>query len=253
MSASDPAGLPMSPDPKRLSNTDMAARDLFGRPVSQPVSSIPARQLPLPLAWSHTGQGSTALFQISQSNRNAVRHIQRFAEWPTPASILVGPPQSGRSTLGGMFLAASGGELIDGLSGVDEAALFHAWNRAQSTGYPLLIIADDVAQIAAIRLPDLATRLSTAPIVTIDAPDPCLIRDLVDHLLVRRGLNPAAQLGSYVAARLDRSYAAVHAAVDAIDAASLATGRAPGIRIARAALIDAGLYAPSSDDSDSPE
>ena len=88
-----------------------------------------------------------------------------------------------------------------------------------------------------------------------DALDPIFtaIRDLVEHLLVRRGLIPAPQLGSYVAARLDRSYAAIHAAVDAIDAGALAAGRQPGIRIARAALIDAGLYDPDSDDPDSPE
>lgn len=220
--------------------------DLFGkRVVVRP--SVSQRQLPLPLAWSSASQ-SSGEFRLGDSNRQAVLHIHRFADWRDPASILVGPRGSGRSTLGQMFVEAGGGELVDGLAGADEDALFHAWNRAHGAGHRLLIIADDVAEVAAVRLPDLATRLSTAPIVTISSPDACLVRDLIEHLLVRRGLIPAPQLASYVAARLDRSYVAVHAAVDAIDAASLASGRQPGIRLARAALIDAGLFDATGDD-----
>lgn len=226
-------------------------RDLFGRRLaSRPAGT--ARQLPLPLAWSGQTR-NLAAFQIGDSNRQAVDHIQRFADWTSPASVLLGPPRSGRSTLGAMFLAADAGELIDGLASADEEEVFHAWNRAQASGHKLLIIADDLPDLAAVHLPDLATRLATAPVVHIIAPDACLIRDLTEHLLVQRGLIPAPQLGSYVAARLERSYASIHAAVDAIDAASLATGGQPGIRTARAALIDAGLYDPDSDGRDSPE
>jgi len=232
-------------------DTSGNSRDLFGRPLPSRAAS-PARQLPLPLTWSQAGQG-TASFQISESNREAVEHLQRFAEWSAPASLLIGPAGSGRSTLGQMFVAAGAGEVIDGLANTDEEAVFHAWNRAHLNGQRLLIIADGDADLAAVRLPDLATRLATAPIVRIAAPDTCLVRDLVEHLLVQRGLIPGLQLGSYVAARLDRSYTAIHAAVDAIDAAALAGGSQPGIRVARAALIDAGLYAPGVDATDSTE
>ncbi|QJQ32674.1 chromosomal replication initiator DnaA [Sphingomonas lacunae] len=155
--------------------------------------------------------------------------------------------------MGRMFLAAGAGELIDGLAGADEELVFHAWNRAQTNGHKLLIIADSENDLSAIRLPDLVTRMAATPLVCIAAPDACLVRDLIEHLLVQRGLMPAPQLGSYVAARLDRSYVAIHAAVDAIDAASLASGSQPGIRIARTALIDSGLYMPDATASDSPE
>lgn len=226
-------------------------RDLFGRRLASRLATA-ARQLPLPLAWSGQAR-DLAAFQISDSNRQAVDHIRRFADWAAPASVLLGPPRSGRSTLAAMFLAADAGDVVDGLAAADEEAVFHAWNRAQDSGRKLLIIADDLPDLALMRLPDLSTRLATAPIVHITEPDACLIRDLVEHLLVQRGLMPAPQLGSYVAARLERSYSAIHAAVDAIDAASLATGGQPGIRIARAALIDAGLYDPDSEGRDSPE
>lgn len=234
-----------------VSDTIGGNRDLFGRRVA-PRSGTTARQLPLPLAWSGQVRNLVA-FQIGDSNRRAVEHIQRFSEWTAPASVLLGPACSGRSTLAAMFLAAEAGEVVDGLIDADEEAVFHAWNRAQTSGQKLLIIADDLRDLAGVRLPDLATRLATAPVVHITEPDTCLIRDLIEHLLVQRGLIPAPQLGSYVAARLERSYAAIHAAVDAIDAASLATGGQPGIRIARAALIEAGLYDPDENGHDSAE
>lgn len=221
------------------------AWDLFGQRLPS-VSTV--RQLPLPLAWPK-GTAGALTFQVGESNRHAVEHLQRFADWMTPASILLGPPGSGRSTLGQIFATGDGGEVVDGLSAADEEAVFHAWNRAQAEDGRLLVIADSLEQVQSVRLADLRTRLATAPVVEIGAPDACLVRDLVEHLLVRRGLMPAPQLGNYVAARLDRSYGAIHAAVEAIDLASLSSGTPPGIRIARKALIDAGLYVPRGDDS----
>jgi chromosomal replication initiation ATPase DnaA len=123
----------------------------------------------------------------------------------------------------------------------------------RETGDRMLILTESREPIEAIALPDLRTRLATAPVLEIGAPDACLTRDLVEHLLVQRGLNPAPQLGSYVAARIERSYAAIHAAVEAIDAQVLAHGGTAGIRNARAALIAAGLYDGGTDDSDSTE
>lgn len=226
------------------------ARDLFGERVIVPAK---VRQLPLPLAWHGEGGGALAGFVTGTSNADAVRHILRFAEWTAPATLLIGPAGSGRSTLSALFLAQHGGAVVDGLAGADEEALFHAWNRAQAFGHKMLIIMNNIADVATVRLPDLATRLATAPVVTIGAPDDCLMRDLIEHLLVRRGLNLAPQTAAYVAARIERSYDAIHAAVAAIDAQALASGNGVGIRSARTALIAAGLYGGDAEDSDSPE
>ena len=226
-----------------------AARDLFGEQL-MPVAK--GRQLPLPLGWRAAEAGQDAPFLIGDSNRAAVQHILDHVRWTAPATVLVGPPASGRSLLGQAFLASGGGELVDDLATADEEALFHAWNRAQASGARLLVIAASAAQIAAIGLPDLRTRLASAPLVEIGAPDACLTRDLIERLLNARGLNPAPQLGSYVAARIERSYAAIHAAAAAIDARALASGHGASIAVARAALIEAGLYETGTD-SESPE
>lgn len=224
-------------------------RDLFGEGVLRPERG---RQLPLPLAWGQGGEDSPAPFLTGESNRHAARHVLGWREWAAPATLLVGPPLSGRSTLAALFAGSGGGEVIDPLARAEEEAVFHAWNRAAEGPGRLLVVADSPASIAAIRLPDLRTRLASAPVATIGPPDACLSRDLIAHLLGQRGLNSAPQLDAYVAERIERSYRAIHAAVDAIDAAALATGGGATIPVARAALIAAGLYDASATVGDSP-
>lgn len=219
------------------------ALDLFGRPVAAPGGK--ARQLPLPLAWAGQNEGHAPDFLVGDSNREAVRQLFE-ADWGAPAMLLAGPDGSGRSTLAALAGERLGCIVVDPLETADEEVLFHAWNRAREGGSRLLVVASSPDSIDRLAIPDLRTRLRTAPVAHIGAPDACLTRDLVEALLARRSLAPAPQLGSYVAARIERSYAAIHAAVAAIDAASLASGATPGIRLARSALIEAGLYDPAA-------
>ncbi len=218
------------------------ALDLFGRPLA--AAGGRARQLPLPLAWAGQNGGGAPDFLVSDSNGEAVRQLFE-ADWAAPAMLLSGPAGSGRSTLAELAADRLGCTVVDPLELADEEALFHAWNRSRDENGRLLIVTSSPASIDSLAIPDLRTRLRAAPVAQIGAPDACLTRDLVELLLSRRGLAPAPQLGTYVAARIERSYAAIHAAVAAIDAASLASGAAPGIRLARTALIDAGLFDPA--------
>lgn len=234
-----------------MSDAFAPGRDLFGQSVTL---SGRGRQLPLPLGWRGEMVGTVApTIIVGPSNSDAVRHVGAPGGWTVPASILIGPPQSGKSMMGQMFLDAGGAQVIDGLHGAAEADLFHMWNDMRETGGKMLILIEIMQALDALSLPDLKTRLATAPVLEIGAPDACLTRDLIEHLLAQRGLQPAPQLGSYVAARIERSYAAIHAAVAAIDAHALAHGGGAGIRNARAALIAAGLYDGATQDSDSPE
>jgi hypothetical protein len=58
------------------------------------------------------------------------------------ASLLTGPRKSGRACSAGSSCAKTGGRLFDDAEDHDEEAIFHAWNEAQETRRPLLIIAD---------------------------------------------------------------------------------------------------------------
>ena len=98
-------------------------------------------QIALPLAWQPDARD--AEFLVSPSNAVAVAMLERWATWPVRTAVLAGPPRSGRSLLGRIFAARAGAQVIDDAHREPEEALFHAWNRAQEAGRPLLLIADD--------------------------------------------------------------------------------------------------------------
>ncbi len=203
--------------------------------------SAPAPQLVLPLDWRTRDQAG---FLVSSSNMAAVRHLEHPATWPVPAAILVGPALSGRSLLGKAFAAATGGTVIDDAERAPDVQLFHAWNAAMRTGAPpLLMIAGMPPAQWPVQLPDLRSRLNAAPVVTIAQPDDALMVALIERHFAARGTLIEPRLPAFVAPRIERSYAAVMAAVDAIDAAALAARRRITRALARTTLIAAGLIA----------
>ena len=86
------------------------------------------------------------------------------------ATVLTGPRRSGRTLLARSFVERVGGRLFDDAERRDEEELFHAWNQAQDTKRPLVMIADEVPP-AWSPLPDLRTRLAVTPVIAIQLPD----------------------------------------------------------------------------------
>ena len=191
-------------------------------------------QAALPLDWPPDDEDDR--FIVTPSNAAAVRHLERPATWPVAATLLVGPRKSGRSQLGRIFARRSGGRMIDDAERRDERTLFNAWNEAQSTRLPLLMIADAAPPLWAIDLPDLASRLGATPVVTLGTPDEALIGPLLTRLLARRGVPLAPEVAAYLSPRAPRSHAAVIALADALDAASLASRRTITVPLARSVL-----------------
>lgn len=196
-------------------------------------------QIALPLDWPAPETEND--FIVSAANADAVRHFGHWSLWPIMATILTGPRKSGRSFLGRIFAARSGGTLIDGGEEVDEEVLFHAWNRALSDRRPLLIIADSPASGWDITLPDLRSRLAATPHVAIGEPDDALVKALLERLMASRGLSFAPDVPDWITRRIERSYIAIHRAVDLLDQAAWARRRRISIAIAREALISANV------------
>ena len=107
------------------------------------------------------------------------------AMWPVKATILTGPRRSGRTLLARSFVERVGGRCSTRPSSGDEEELFHAWNQAQDSGRPLVMVADEVPPAWAPQLPDLRTRLAVTPVATIGLPDDALVRS-ADPVAVRR-------------------------------------------------------------------
>jgi hypothetical protein len=200
-------------------------------------------QIALPLDWSAGGSNDGPLI-VGTSNADAVRYLRHPATWPVRTAVLVGPRGSGRSLMGRLFAAETGGRVIDGHASVSEEEIFHAWNAAQTSGTPLLIIADAPPSEWNVALPDLRSRLAAVPVLMIGDPDDCLARDLIEALFAQRGMALAPGVASYIVPRMERSYAAIHRVVAALDAASLEKGGGISIRLTRETLLSQGLIDP---------
>ena len=118
-------------------------------------------QIALPLDWPQSA-GDARLI-LSDANREAFDHFRKWSMWPVKATILTGPRRSGRTLLARNFVERVGGRLFDEADRRDEEDLFHAWNAAQDSGRPLVMIADELPPAWQVRLPDLRTRIAVTP------------------------------------------------------------------------------------------
>jgi len=175
----------------------------------------PADQIALPLDWPQT-EGETR-FIVSDANRDAFEHFRRWTMWPVRATILTGPRRSGRTLLARTFVQRVGGRLVDQADRANEEELFHAWNEAQDSGLPLIMIADAVPPVWSPRLPDLRTRLAITPVATIAQPDDALFAALMQLLFADRGLHVAPEALRFMAERLHREYWTAERAVEEVD------------------------------------
>lgn len=209
-------------------------------------------QIGLPFEWAEDKGGGD--FIVSDANAIAVRHLEGWRDWPVMTSVLSGPPRSGRSTLGRLFAAMSGGDVIDDAEGAGDEPLFHAWNRAQTERRPLLMIARQAPQLWTVALPDLRSRLSATPHVHIDEPDELLVAALLERGLTRAGTDWTPDVVDWLHRRIERSYASVARVVGSLNAASLARNRKITVPFAREALQQAGflpiVYSDSATDAE---
>ncbi|MBU3077445.1 HdaA/DnaA family protein [Sphingomonas quercus] len=196
-------------------------------------------QIALPLDWP--AEEREDAFIASSANAEVLRHLGHVGLWPVKATILVGPRKSGRSLLGRIFAAKTGGRLIDDAERQEEEAIFHAWNHAQEARRPLLIIADAPPPGWRVALPDLASRLAATPVARLQEPDDALILALVERLLARRGLVLPPEVARWLATRIERSYVGVLRAVEILDAEMLARRQRLTVPLARRALEAAGV------------
>jgi len=196
-------------------------------------------QIALPLAWP--AEEDERDFCVGPANNAVVRHLTHWSLWPVMATVLSGPRKSGRSLIGRIFAAKTGGTLVDDAETRDEEDIFHAWNRAQADHRPLLIIADAPPPAWSIKLPDLRSRLAATPQVAIAEPDDALAAAIIEKLLGMRGLAPKPELVLWLVQRIERSYVGIHRAIDTIDEAALSRRGRLSIPLMRDALERIGV------------
>ena len=174
-----------------------------------------ADQIALPLDWPQT-EGESR-FIVSDANRAAFDHFRNWSLWPVKATVLTGPRRSGRTLLARTFAERVHGRVIDQAESRDEEEVFHAWNDAQDSGLPLVLVADEPPPIWSPKLPDLRTRLAVTPVATIDQPDDALFEALIQLLFADRGLHVPREALRFMTERLNREYWTAERAVEEVD------------------------------------
>jgi chromosomal replication initiation ATPase DnaA len=198
-----------------------------------------ADQIALPLDWPQAQEESR--FILSEANRGAFEHFRHWSLWPVKATLLTGPRRSGRSLLARAFVARVGGRLLDEAEGRDEEELFHAWNAAQDSGHPLVMIVDNLPPKWEVALPDLRTRLAVTPIAQIEQPDDALFRSIIRLLFADRGLHVPDDALKYIGDRVERSYWMAERVVEAIDRFAIAERARLSLPTIRRALAESGI------------
>jgi hypothetical protein len=196
-------------------------------------------QIALPLDWPQS-QGESRLI-VTASNREAFEHFRKWSLWPVKATLLTGPRRSGRSLLARNFVERVGGRVIDRADHAEEEDLFHAWNAAQESGCPVVMIADRVPPDWEIHLPDLKTRIAVTPVARISEPDDFLFQALIELHFADRGLHVPREALRFMAERLHRDYWTIERAVEAVDRYAIAERARVSLPTVRRALIDSGM------------
>lgn len=187
-------------------------------------------------------------FLEGPANAAGLALVDAWPEWPNRIMLLVGPQGSGKSHLATIWAEQSGarsttaraltpaavpGALATGAlvvedlnpSEVDERALFHLMNLAREDEAHVLITARVRPAALEIELRDLRSRLRAVPVVSLLPPDDQLFRALIVKFCADRQLAVDEAVVSYVATRIERSYAAARQAVELLDTEALRLGR----------------------------
>ncbi|PRX34981.1 dnaA protein [Meinhardsimonia xiamenensis] len=208
------------------------------------------RQLPLPLP-SRTSLGRGDFF-VSAANAEALAALDGWRDWPDARLALVGPEGAGKSHLVAVWAQETGARVLawealdtaaiageigesrpialedaDRLAGdaEGERALFHLLNLCREARRPLLLTARRAPAHWPATLPDLASRLQAMSVARLAPPDDALLAAVLVKLFADRQIRVGPELVTWLARRIDRSFAAAQAAVAALDAVALAEKR----------------------------
>lgn len=205
----------------------------------------------LPMALPFAPAFGRSDFVVSPANAQALATLDSWRDWPQRKLLLTGPEGAGKTHLAHVWAAEScaglvaGGQLAhsdlptltawpalvvedaDSVAGDTRAeeALFHLHNMIQAARTPLLLTAQAPPRDWGLCLPDLASRLQACATVALRAPDDALLAAVLEKMFSDRRIPVPDTLIPYLLVRMDRSFAAAQALVEALDARSIAAAR----------------------------
>jgi len=199
----------------------------------------------------HFQSWDEADFFITAGNERALRLVTQWPDWQSPAVIVSGPPQSGKTYLAKIWQNRSKASFVEasrlaahvwtspftplivediGTAPFDETALFHHLNLAREHGSSILLTSQPPPGQWNLKLPDLRSRIRSYPAAEIQQPDEEHLAALLVKLFTDRQIEVAPDVISYLIARMERSMAAAQRLTADIDKLALSQHR----RITRA-------------------
>lgn len=212
----------------------------------------PQYVIEFPVLQSH----STEDFVIGESNRIAAELVRAWPAWPGHALMLVGAEGSGKTHLARIWQERAGAALVQGrylaradvptfgravvVEGADlvkdREALLHLYNWLKGEGGHVLMTARSAPAHWGEALADLASRLKSVPVAHLFPPDQAVLAGSLAKHFSDRQIAVEAAVIDYLAARMERSFAAVKRTVGEIDKLSLKKKARVTIPLARQVL-----------------
>lgn len=205
---------------------------------------VRVRPRQLALALPHAESLTRDNFLEGSANAQALALVDRWPDWPNRVMMLVGPEGSGKSHLASIWASEAGarsvmshaltpanvpGELATGAlvvddldpASFDERALFHLLNLAREDGASILLTGRVPPSSFDITLHDLRSRLRAVPVIPLTPPDDQLFRALIVKFCADRQMTVDESIVSYLATRIERSFAAARRTVELLDEEAL--------------------------------
>ena len=226
------------------------------------VSAKSSRPRQLALALDHAESFAREDFLPGLGNQAALGLIDSWPDWPLRAVALVGPEGAGKTHLATVWAAVAGARVVsarnigafdvpamlatgalvieDAGPGLDERALFHLINLAREEDAFLVFTARTAPSAWQISTPDVVSRLRAIPTTMLQAPDDAMLRGVIVKLAADRQLILDDGVVSYIASRIERSFAAARTAVITLDKEALRQGRPPSRALAAELFREAG-------------
>ncbi len=158
-------------------------------------------------------------FIESASNRDALKIVQAWPNWPSAALLLLGPQGSGKTHLGCAWAACHAGVVfIDNAQHQEETALFDMINRALSGDIAGLLLASSV--IFTPNMPDLRSRLNAMPKAVLQDHDEDSLEPVLRHLFAQTGREVSKDVVAFMLENTDRSISALRNLVSELDIAA---------------------------------
>lgn len=202
----------------------------------------------LPLSLSHPTDFYSDDLVVTKSNKSAYELIERWPNWPMPVAVLVGPDGSGKTHFASVWADISKAQkiepdqldqaitfiekgipvLVEDMDGVDlnEVVFFHLINSVKESHVinpktTLLITARKGPSNWNVKLDDLASRLRSVTLATLEQPDDELLNAVAFKLFSDRQITVDPSVVEFLVSRSERSLFALGKTVDQIDRLAL--------------------------------